>query len=132
MDILTPPNIMFVVGLGGALFGIFNYFKNPQEDLEKKQLIAGKDLDTKATILAQKEAEGKAGILAQQVEWEKNANEKKFAEFGLRLDSALSMAQNHIHTVDTKVDGLLAMVNTMGNELTKLSTIIDERIPKIK
>jgi len=44
------------------------------------------------------------------------------------------MAQNHIHTVDTKVDGLANTITQMNlsltNELTKLGTIISERMPK--
>ena len=140
-NILTPSNITFAIGIIGIIFSIFFYFRKPQEDIERKQalnalatekdkLIADKDLGTKATILAQKEAEGKAGLLAQQVQWEKEANEKKFVEFGVRLDNALTLAQNHIHSVDVKVDNLLIEVNIMGNKITELSTIINERIPK--
>ena len=129
-ELITPSNILFALGILGVIFTVFNYFRNPQEDLEKKQLITDKDLSSKATILAQKEAEGKAGLLAQQVQWEKEANEKKFVEFGLRLDSAMTIAQNHIHTVDVKVDTLIGTVASMSNEITRLSTIIDERIPK--
>ena len=129
-ELITPSNILFALGILGVIFTVFNYFRNPQEDLEKKQLITDKDLSSKATILAQKEAEGKAGLLAQQVQWEKEANEKKFVEFGLRLDSAMTIAQNHIHTVDVKVDTLIGTVASMSNEITRLSTIIDERIQK--
>jgi hypothetical protein len=144
-EILTMSNIMFVVGILGVIFSIYHYFKNPQLDIEKRQaldaqatekdkLIAEKDLGTKATILAQKEAEGKASLLAQQVQWEKESNEKKFTEFGVRLDTALSLAQNHIHSVDVKVDNLVATVVTMNlsltKEITKLGTIIEERNPK--
>ena len=129
-DYFTLQNIVFILGILGMLFSIFNYFRSPQEDIEKKQIVAGKDLDTKATILAQKEAEGKASLLAQQVEWEKVANEKKFSEFSTRLDNAMTLAQNHIHTVDIKIDALTTITNTMSNEITRLSTIIDERIPR--
>ena len=143
-DILTTSNITFVLGLLGIVFSVYHFFKNPQIDIEKKQaldalatekdkLLADKDLGTKATILAQKEAEGKASLLAQQVQWEKEANEKRFTEFGVRLDTALTLAQNHIHGVDIKVDNLVITVGAMNlsltNEITKLGTVIDERIP---
>ena len=139
--LLTPANVMFSLGIIGTIFSVFLYFKKPQDDLEKKQaldalatekdkLLASKELADKATIMQQKEAETKAGLLTQQVQWEKEANEKRFLEFGTRLDTALSMAQNHIHTVDTKVDALMKLVNSMGNDITRLATIIDERIPK--
>jgi hypothetical protein len=78
--------------------------------LELKQAVVDKEMDSKASILAQKEMENKANLLAQQVEAEKCANEKRFAEFANRLDQAFALAQNHIHTVDTKVDGLATQI----------------------
>ena len=129
-NILTPSNITFAIGIMGVIFSIFFYFRKPQEDLETKQALTEKDLADKASILAQKEVENKAMLLAQQVQWEKEANEKKFTEFGIRLDNALTLAQNHIHSVDIKVDDLLVEVNTMGNKIIELSTVINERIPK--
>jgi hypothetical protein len=112
---------MIAVGITeiiGAVFMAVNYFKNPQIQLDKKQAID------------KTEEEGKAAILVQRVQWEKEANEKKFAEMGYRLDTAMTTAQNHIHTVDIKVDALITNINIMSNEITRLSTIIDERIPK--
>jgi hypothetical protein len=50
------------------------------------------------------------------------------------MDTALTLAQNHTHTVDIKVDALTTMVNGMNIEITKemtrLGTIIQERFPK--
>lgn len=101
---------MFGLGIIGIIFGVYHYFKNPQIEEEKK-----------------------AGLLAQQVQWEKESTDKRFAEMGSRMDAALALAQNHTHTVDVKVDALTSMVNAMNltitGEITKLSTIIDERIP---
>lgn len=127
--LLTPSNITFILGIFGVVFTVYNYFRKPQEEMETKQAITEKEIGNKATILAQKEVENKATLLAQQVQWEKEANEKKFSEFGIRLDSAFSLAQNHIHTVDTKVDKLIETINVMSNRITELSTIINERIP---
>ena len=42
----------------------------------------------------------------------------------------MSLAQNHIHTVDIKVDKVVENVTRMSNEIVKLATIIEERIPK--
>ena len=39
-------------------------------------------------------------------------------------------SNNHIHTVDTKVDKVQEIIASMGKEITKLGTIIEERIPK--
>jgi len=128
--ILTPGNIMFAIGLLGVIFSVFFYFRKPQETLEKKQIIAEETLKDKATILSQKEAEGKANVLAQQFQWEKEANEKKFNEFSLRLDSAMTLAQNHIHSVNLKCDELLKSVNILTIQITRIGTILEERLPR--
>lgn len=129
-EILTIPNILFIIGIFGTAFGVYSHFKKPTEDLEHKQIISEKDLGTKASLLAQKEVENKAILLAQQVEWEKIANEKRFSEVGLRLNEATLLAANHIHTVDVKVDKCIENITHMSTEITKLATVIEERIPR--
>jgi SMC interacting uncharacterized protein involved in chromosome segregation len=127
---LTIPNVVFTIGIIGTIFSVYFHFRKPQESSEIKQVITDKDLSTKATILAQKEVENKALLLAQQVEWEKQANEKKFVEFGLRLDNSMILASNHIRTVDIKVDKIAENVACMSIIIQQLTTIIDERIPR--
>lgn len=133
--------ILQISTLLGLIFGVFLYFRKPQEIIEQRQsldtlatekdkLLAEKDLGTKATILAQKELETKALVLAEQVKNKDIENERRFNEMGVRLDTAMTTAQNHIHTVDTKVDELIKTVNVMCNKITELSTIINERLPK--
>jgi chemotaxis protein histidine kinase CheA len=129
-SVLSPSNITFALGIIGLIFSIFLYFKKPQEDLEKQQAINEERDKGKATVLAQTEAQGKAALLAQQVEQEKQANQQRFIEFGQRLDGSLTLAQNHIHTVDTKVDNLTNLVSELSNNITRLQTIIEERIPR--
>jgi Fe2+ transport system protein FeoA len=94
-----------------VIFAVYRYFRDPQVTDDKR-----------------------ASLLAQQVQWEKELTEKRFTEMGIRIDTALTLAQNHTHTVDVKVDGLTAMVNAMNlnltNKITELSAIINERIPK--
>lgn len=41
-----------------------------------------------------------------------------------------NLRDNHVHTLDTKIDQTIVTVSQMGIEIAKLSTIIDERIPK--
>lgn len=117
---MTPDltTITSVLAIGGVIFSIFLYFRTPTERLEKKQAVSD---------VAEA---GRASALAQQVQWEKESNEKRFAEMGMRLDSSMSLAQNHLHTVDVKVDNLIETVRLMSNEITRLSTIIEERIPR--
>lgn len=128
--ILTPSNITFFIGIVSVIFSVYLYFKKPQDKLELDQALIGKDLGDRATVLQQKEAEKKAELLAQQVRQEKEANEKKFLELGILLKDSLTLAQNHIHTIDTKVDGISVRMNDIEKGLVKLGTIIEERIPK--
>lgn len=122
--------IMGLLGIGGVIFTVYNSFKDPQIKSEKEQIKVGEDLKDKATILSQKEVENKAEVLAKQFQWEREANDKKFCDFGKRLDDAFLLAANHINTVDMKVDKLVQSVNVMNNEITRLSTIVEERMPK--
>lgn len=119
---LTPPNIMFALGILGIIFGIYRGFHDPQVALDKQQ-----DLD-------KQEVEGKASRLEDRATWDREQNESRFKEMGIRLDNAFTLAQNHTHSVDIKVDSLINSVNAMNlqltNGLTELRTTISERIPK--
>lgn len=106
-NLLTPSNIMFVLGIGGIVFGIFNYFKNPQ--------IASDKADA---------------LLAQSVQNDRSSVDLRFKSLQDNFQALLLQSNNHIHTVDTKVDALHGIVGSMGNEITRLGTIIEERIPK--
>lgn len=107
----SPSNITFIIGILAIIFSVYNYFRNPQIKSEKTD-----------------------ALLSQRMQWEKEASDKQFGAMGLRIDTAMTTAQNHIHTVDVKVDGLMKDVSEMNvaitKELTRLSTIIEERIPK--
>ncbi len=118
MDLLTPQNIIFAIGIIGTIFGIYKSFHDPQISLDKQQ-----DLD-------KQEVEAKANILEERAKWDREQYEKRFADMGTRLDAAFSLAQNHTHTVDVKVDKLIESVNALSNSVTRLETIIQERIPK--
>jgi len=119
--ILTPTNIMFVLGLLGILFTVYNHFKKPQEDNDINKVVTEKDLGTKATILAQKEAEGKALLLQQQVITEKEFNSKKFIEIGERFNNT-----------DHKIEDLINSVNNMNlnlsKELMRIGTLVGQHL----
>ena len=129
-DLLTQSNVMFVLGLLAIMFSVYHYFKNPQEELETKQALTDKDLSNKATLLAQKEVENKAVIIAQQLQWTIEYNDKRFLEIQTNIKEAFSLAQNHSNEALAGIKELTVVVNSMGNSITRLSTIIDERIPK--
>lgn len=121
---------MFAIGIITLLFSVWNKIKLPQEDLETKQALSEKEMDSKATVLAQKEMESKALILEKQFQWYMDTNEKKFIDLGKRLDEAFTLATNHTHTVDVKVDKLIETSNLVAINIAKLETTINERIPK--
>ena len=109
MEGITPSNITFVLGLLGVLFTVFNYFRNPQIDGDKKD-----------------------ALLAQHVQWTNENNEKRFKGMQESIKEAFTLAQNHTHTVEENVKALTATVNAMNLSITKelatLSAIINERI----
>ncbi len=110
--------ILGITTLVGVLFSIFFFFRTPQEKLARENT----------------ETDGRAALLAQQVTIERDSNDKKFNDFGKRLDDAFTLAQNHTHTVDVKVtrlsDDVYKMNLEITNRITDLTRIIEERIPK--
>lgn len=120
--LLTPSNITFGLGILAIIFSVYNSFKNPQDALDKQQ-----DLD-------KQEVEGKIKLFDERFQWNREDNEKKFKEISLAMDRAMTLAENHTHTVDVKVDSLIGSVNSMNlqltNAITELRTTINERIPK--
>lgn len=108
-DWLTPSNIMFVLGVIAIMFSVYRYFRDPQVASEKKD-----------------------ALLAQQVNWTAEATDRRFKDIQESFQQLLLQSNNHIHTVDTKVEALGGAMIQMGKEIVKLSTIIDERIPAKK
>ena len=107
MDILTPGNITFIIGLLGVLFTVFNYFRNPQIKADKKD-----------------------ALLAQQVQWTIGGNERRFKEMQESFQGLLIQTNNHIHTIEEKLDGMGNKVAGLDVTIAQLGTIIEERIPR--
>ena len=105
--LLTPANITVILLLVSILFSIFLYFKNPQIASEKRD-----------------------ALFVQQMKFMSDSVDRRFSEMQESYKSLLSRSENHIHTVDTKVEMLNTAVGSMGNQITRLGTIIEERIPK--
>lgn len=91
----------------GTVFTVYNYFRNPQIKSEKED-----------------------ALFSQRIKLEKEDYERRFKDLSDRLDGSYKLAQNHIHTVDTKVDILDKSIQEMGKSIVRLATIIEERIPK--
>jgi hypothetical protein len=129
-EILTTSNIMFVIGIIGIIIGVYKSIFTPQAKMDKNQALNEERDKNKATLLEQKEVDTKAQLLAQQMNNEKEDNNRRFAEMGVRIDKAFEIAQNHINTIETEVKALTITVGGMCNNITELKTIINERIPK--
>ncbi len=104
---LTPQNITFVLGIMGLIFTIYRYFSDPDIAADKKN-----------------------SLLAQQLQWSQDGTDRRFKDMNDGFNELVKSNQNHLHTVDTKVDALRADMNVMGKEITRLATIIEERIPR--
>lgn len=98
---------MFALGIIGLLFGVFRYFKDPQTESDKTD-----------------------ALMKQQMEWSANANEQRFKNMQESFNALLLQSNNHIHTVDGKVDKVHEAMVEMGKHVVRLSTVIEERIPK--
>lgn len=83
----------YVIGLGGAVFGVYSYFRNPQIKMDKAESIMA------------------LNIVQLQ---------KDFA----------NLRDNHIHSMDIKIDEQGKTIRDLLIQTTRLSTIIEERIPK--
>ncbi len=106
-SLLTTSNILFVIGLLGVLFSIFKYFEDPKVTMEKTD-----------------------ALMKQQMDFFISSTEKRFQTMQESFNQLLLQSNNHIHTVDTKVDKVYASVSKMGESIAVLATIIEERIPK--
>lgn len=107
---LTAQNLNYllaVIALASVAFTVWNKVSKPQVDSEKKD-----------------------ALLAQQVQWQTEATERRFTEMQGSIEKAFLLAQNHVHTVDTKVESLTTIITSMGNQIVKLQTILEERLPK--
>ena len=104
---ITPSNIVFALGLIGTIFTVYNYFRNPQIDSDKRDALA-----------------------EQRMKFYAESTDRRFGDMQKQITDSQQLANNHIHTIDTKVDKVNENVSLMGNEITKLATIIEERIPK--
>lgn len=115
---LTSSNIMFAIGLVGVIFTVYLYFRNPQIRTEK------------IMIKEKIETEKSDALMSQKLQWYKDASDVRFKEMQESFQSLLLQSNNHIHTVDTKVEVLTTCITEMGKDIVRLATIIEERIPR--
>ena len=98
---------MFTFGVIGIIITVFRFINDPQRSSEKTD-----------------------ALMSQRMNWNAESTEKRFKDMQDNFNNLLLQSNNHIHTVDTKVDKVHEIIASMGKEITKLGTIIEERIPK--
>jgi Na+/glutamate symporter len=134
---MQPEAIVAIVGL---VFSICNAIILVWWGLRKNQFQVEKKQEVSNT-----EEQGQINLLVKQLEWEKESRckefkenqdrtDKRFETMNNRVGELIKNEQNHLHTVETKLDALSTTVTTMtiniSTELAKLETVINERIPK--
>lgn len=106
-NLITPSNIVFAIGVLGTIFTVYKSIYDPQAKSEKTD-----------------------ALIEQRMKFFIESTEKRFKDMQDNFNQLLLQSDNHIHTVDTKVDKVHEIMGMMGKEITRLGTIIEERIPK--
>jgi hypothetical protein len=83
----------YILGLGGAAFAIYSYFREPQVKSERIDAVMA--------------------VVIDQIQ-----------------KDIVNLRDNHIHTLDTKLNETNKTVSTIAVEVARLSTVIEERIPR--
>lgn len=106
-ELLTPSNITFCLWLLGVIFSVYNSFKNPQEEIDKKH-----------------------ALVEQKMTLEKQNTDSRLAEMTVNWKESLTLATNHVHTLDIKMDNIQATLSLLQSEIVRQNTIIEERMPR--
>jgi len=107
MEYFTQSNIMFTIGLIGIGFTIFKSFYDPQKQSETNDLL-----------------------VSQKIKLMCDEYDKRFISMQDDFSALLAQNQNHLHTIDTKVDALTVSIIQLGKDTVRLETIVNERIPQ--
>lgn len=111
MELLNQQTITLGISLFALVFGIYHFFREPQIKSDKIDALMKQHIEFLSQTFTEKF---------------KNSDEKVM-NIGKDL---VNLRDNHVHTLETKVDQTNQNVNNLSLEVTRLSTIISERIPK--
>lgn len=115
--------VTFILSMIGIIFSVYHFFKNPQIDIDKKQALSDEREKNKAERT-------EFSVLKTQFEMVCKNNDEKFIKIEKQIKEAFTIANNHTNETDSKVTSLVAEVGSLRNEITRLTTTIEERIPK--
>lgn len=103
-EFITPTNILFIIAIITFVSKIVFDVKNPQNKSELNDALFTQALET----------------LRKDMELNFTKMEKTIS----------NLKDNHLHTLDTKIEANKNYINDLSRSVTKLATIIDERIPR--
>lgn len=90
----------------GVIFSVYRYFRDPQIKSDKTD-----------------------ALMEQRFQWGQENVDKRFKDFQDSFSLLVSTSQNHLHTLDTKIEALTVVSVQMQKDVVRLMTIIEERIP---
>jgi len=106
-SLLSPKNVVFLLGIIGTIFGVYKYFRDPQ--------VASQQEDA---------------LMNQQMKFFVESTEKRFTDIQNTINALQVQVNTHAHTTDSKFNNLSNSMGEMSKQVVRLATIIEERIPK--
>lgn len=103
-EFLQPQNLLAALGILGVVFGIYSYFRTPQIKSDKDTALLKDELST---------------VRRDMVSMQNNFDKQ-----------IIEIKTTHIASVEKDIKDLTATIGKLSIELTRLSTILDERMPK--
>ena len=107
MELITQSNVIFTIGI---LSGLYAFFK--------------------LVIFPQKQSKAKDQLDDQKAKFLRSEYDKKFVSLDERLAEVTKNNQNHLHTIDTKLDALTKMIVDLGKDVIRLETTLNIKLPK--
>jgi hypothetical protein len=101
---ITGSDIAYGIAVLSVIFSVYNYFRNPQIRTDKENVKLSEEI---ATL--------KRDIGTMQMNFDKQIVEIK---------------TNHLANMEKDIKDLTGSIGTLNIAMAKLSTIIDERIPR--
>lgn len=105
--ILTTQNILFAITLISILFAVYKSYRDPQAKSETTE-----------------------ALLDQRMKYINDSNDMRFRALQETIAALTAQNQNHIHTLQTTIDMVVKSMNETNITVAKLSTVIEERIPR--
>ena len=105
----TTNSVSFIVAMLGVLFAIYRYFRDPDESADKR-----------------------IDMLAQRIDSAQMAVDKRFKDMQENFDKMNVVIHEQLTSNTHKFEAINNTQVSMGKELVKIATILEERLPSKK